>query len=407
MEAPMRNLSRCLVVLVLSFVAACSGRKANSSGGSGDCGSCEAGQVCVDSTCKAICQSDSDCESTEICTDQLCGTGSRSNVPTVTGIDANGSATGGSGGLAAHRYDGELTILGQNLAGASAELALGTQSWKLQICSSTDTNLVATFPAGFPDADGTYILTVANQAGACNTTLPILKGETGGAGAQGSQGSPGVPCGSCVDSDTIADLAVTTADLADNAATDAKVVDTLSINNGRLYAPAGAGSVGVGTNAPAANLEVRRSAPIAGTGTLTSAAAAVTGSGTSFTTQISVGDVLVVGAQSAVVLSVTDNTHLATKAAFSPVLNNSSFQYVRPLLRLSDSSGQSHLVANDLEVDLGGGSITNGLLGQASCEWIVSPWSCTWDIYCKPGYYMAGLKDTGGNCPREIYCCKL
>ncbi len=45
-------------------------------------------------------------------------------------------------------------------------------------------------------------------------------------------------------------------------------------------------------------------------------------------------------------------------------------------------------------------------IAQGACRWVASPWSCTWEIACNSGEYVAGLKDTGGDCPLEIKCCQ-
>ncbi len=54
-----------------------------------------------------------------------------------------------------------------------------------------------------------------------------------------------------------------------------------------------------------------------------------------------------------------------------------------------------------------GGTVggSNGLK-RSSCYWEASPWSCVYDITCATGYYQAGFRMRGGNCPASIYCCK-
>jgi hypothetical protein len=119
------------------------------------------------------------------------------------------------------------------------------------------------------------------------------------------------------------------------------------------------GSVGVGTTTPVSALHVRGGAPIGGTGTLSSSDTTVTGSGTKFTSEVHAGDVLLVGAQTAVVASVTDDATLATTAAFSPALTSSTFSFKQPVMTAEDSSGGARFFFVDAQGNAGIGSGLN------------------------------------------------
>lgn len=71
--------------------------------------------------------------------------------------------------------------------------------------------------------------------------------------------------------------------------------------------------------------------PTTGTGTLSSAGTTVTGTGTSFTTQLAVGDSIIVAGVSRQVTAIASNTSLTISSAFSPALTNSAFTFVRPV----------------------------------------------------------------------------
>lgn len=75
-------------------------------------------------------------------------------------------------------------------------------------------------------------------------------------------------------------------------------------------------------------LKLYRQQEASGTGTLTSSGTTVTGSGTAFTTQLSIGDIIVAGSQRRVVANIASNTSLTTRTAFNPTLSGASFTYV-------------------------------------------------------------------------------
>ena len=61
------------------------------------------------------------------------------------------------------------------------------------------------------------------------------------------------------------------------------------------------------------------------TGTISGALNVITGSGTSFTTELSVGDTLIFGAQRAVVTKITNDTSLEVESAFNPQPSGDTF----------------------------------------------------------------------------------
>jgi len=89
---------------------------------------------------------------------------------------------------------------------------------------------------------------------------------------------------------------------------------------------------------------------VVGTGTISSSGTAVTGSGTSFTTELSVGDTIIAGGTNIDVASITDDTHLTTAYAFDPALSGESFTIAKPIIRSSQfgitSIGNMWLASN-------------------------------------------------------------
>ncbi|MDO8687305.1 MAG: DUF2793 domain-containing protein, partial [Dehalococcoidales bacterium] len=77
-----------------------------------------------------------------------------------------------------------------------------------------------------------------------------------------------------------------------------------------------AGNVGIGTTAPAANLNVKGNLNTALTGTVsvTAGQSSVTGTGTLFATELVVGDAIKIGSQTFTVSNISDNTHLTLSA---------------------------------------------------------------------------------------------
>jgi len=94
---------------------------------------------------------------------------------------------------------------------------------------------------------------------------------------------------------------------------------------GDVYAP-----VYGPTGSAAGNDFILLSGNSSGTGTISSSGTAVTGSGTSFTTQLRIGQCIIAGGQTRVITAITDNTNLTVGSAFSPDVSASAFSYGLP-----------------------------------------------------------------------------
>lgn len=82
------------------------------------------------------------------------------------------------------------------------------------------------------------------------------------------------------------------------------------------------------TNNSNGGLDVRRLlSDTAGTGTITGTLLAIAGSGTTFTTEVAVGDVLIFGAQRRTITAVLSDTSLTVDQAFSPQPSASAFSF--------------------------------------------------------------------------------
>ncbi len=190
----MRKLTFALSALVLGgavlALAGCSGTASKSScGGS----TCDSGEVCSGNVCRRVCQTDPQCQdATLICQNDVCVPGARADAPVITSIDAGGAVNPAAGEVG-HYVQRRISISGVNLEGSTVTLSDANHSWTPEICSSNDAMLVVALPQDI--VEGSYTLQVANQAGACESTLPVLRGEQGD---QGIQGPPGVPCSGCV-----------------------------------------------------------------------------------------------------------------------------------------------------------------------------------------------------------------
>jgi hypothetical protein len=108
-------------------------------------------------------------------------------------------------------------------------------------------------------------------------------------------------------------------------------------------------SVGIGTADPSARLHVTEGGERPGAGTLqTSVGTTVTGNGTKFTTELAVGDLIIVVAQKRVVKRIDSDVSLETNTAFSPAVNNSGYTYQIPTMKIADAAGNAQMVVNGL-----------------------------------------------------------
>jgi hypothetical protein len=173
---------------VIGF-AACSAKTTNDAECTDD-SDCRSGQVCAFRKCIDVCATDDDCPAGQICVGDSCIEGVRTDVPVVTGIDGDGSANSGTthpnGTLTPHRIRNTVSITGEHLEGAEVLLGTGVESdTVLTVESSSENQIVATLPTSL--AEGEYVLTVKNNAGAARTTTWVLQGEEGPEGPAPSQ----------------------------------------------------------------------------------------------------------------------------------------------------------------------------------------------------------------------------
>ncbi|MEW6379621.1 MAG: tail fiber domain-containing protein [bacterium] len=117
----------------------------------------------------------------------------------------------------------------------------------------------------------------------------------------------------------------------------------------RVYLHTGTDNVGIGTPNPVRKLDViGNSSTSPGTGTLTSSGTTVTGAGTSFTTQLHIGDIIIVGTQQRMVKRINSNTSLTTSTAFNPPLTSSTFSYQQPIASIRKSGAAPSILVNSV-----------------------------------------------------------
>jgi hypothetical protein len=187
---------QCLFIIALATVG-CS-----NNGASTECrpSSCPAGYVCVDRECRQVCIDDLTCATTdEICDDGICISGTRSGQPAIWSVDGDGSVDPlAAAGHTSHRIGRNLVINGENLDGVRVTLFDTTTTYNLEVCSTSESQLVVQMPDRLTSG-AEYQLRVAAQAGSCTATLPVLQGEPGsyviGAGLTDNAGTLSVAFG--------------------------------------------------------------------------------------------------------------------------------------------------------------------------------------------------------------------
>src|SRR5690349_4798921 len=107
----------------------------------------------------------------------------------------------------------------------------------------------------------------------------------------------------------------------------------------------GAGNLGVGTDAPAARLDVRGdlSRALPGTVATTAGSAAVAGTGTTFTADLVPGVPVRIGAEDAIVLTVSSDVALTLDRALTATATAATLLAGGPLLSLARATGDAVL----------------------------------------------------------------
>lgn len=140
---------------------------------------CEAGQVCIDSECRAICVRDTQCTEGKICQDDVCTPGSRP-APVLASIDGDfPNVCEDTPGR--HCVATGLLVAGQNLEGAEfrwARLDGGGEGDLLEAEFLADAN-GAKLVLPETTAPGQYRLSVINKAGDDQQPLELLQGVPG------------------------------------------------------------------------------------------------------------------------------------------------------------------------------------------------------------------------------------
>lgn len=171
---------RLLGLACFAWGAACTPTSSQSDSGCSVNTDCDSGEVCVDGGCEQVCSNDFQCKAeATACIDGTCKPceGCR-DVPRVSGIDGTGSEDGVDD-YSSRRLRDRLVLEGTNLEGALVTISGGRYDRRqLERCGDgADRELQVGLPGDIEP--GTYELTVANQAGSCNTSVQLLRGEPG------------------------------------------------------------------------------------------------------------------------------------------------------------------------------------------------------------------------------------
>ncbi len=142
------------------------------------------------------------------------------------------------------------------------------------------------------------------------------------------------------------------------------------------------GHLGIGTSNANAKLEVVGNAALMGTGIIASTPGnvTITGSGTAFTTQVRVGDLLVVSLptpQERLIVTIIDDSTLEVETPFSPELPAQAFTFQRPVACFTQDDGEQSLtVTADGRVGIGTDIPSTSLevIGEARFESLSGDW---------------------------------
>lgn len=99
-------------------------------------------------------------------------------------------------------------------------------------------------------------------------------------------------------------------------------------------------NIGIGTSAPVSLLQIQAQTALAGTGTISTVGTTVTGVGTTFTTELRIGDTMIIGGKPVTVWEITSDTSLIIVHSFIPDIGaGTPFTFQRALQRWTDTAG--------------------------------------------------------------------
>ena len=132
--------------------------------------------------------------------------------------------------------------------------------------------------------------------------------------------------------------------------------------NGNNIINTNTGNVGVGNNAPSADLHVKGnlSSALTGTVSVTQNSATVTGTGTSFTTQLAAGDSIKIGSEVFTVSSITSNTVLTLDSNYSAASASGLTAFRDPNLFAVDNGDGVNMLTVSKSGQVGIGVISPG-----------------------------------------------
>jgi hypothetical protein len=190
----MQPRSGVFLFAVVVGSSSCTNGKPGSSPECTNSDECAPGSICVSGHCRTLCDSDGDCTAGLECNDDgVCVPSANAGKgPIVTRVDGDGSldaAAPTTPNKADHRVRRIVTLDGQNLADTTVTLTSESVSQVLEVCQTGTNRIKVVLPVGVQP--GSYLLTVASQAGSCDASLTVLQGEDGAAGATGPQGPEG------------------------------------------------------------------------------------------------------------------------------------------------------------------------------------------------------------------------
>ncbi len=333
--APTAGRSVAMLITRASLVVAILSLACSNGPSSADC---RAGEVWFEGRCAEVCVDVCTAPGT-CCREGVClpcqGSG---EPPLITRVDGTGTPDA-QPGYAAHRLRDRVVVTGEYLADAEFTLrgtAPVTPLYALARCApGTDLQVELALPA--LAVGGRFVLSAQNQSGQCNADLEILKGEPGTLEASGAQ------IVASINDALTNDPGLSIVRTLSPAAGDLRYVnaegDTMT---GELIVQA---SVGVGTDAPAAGLEVHPTGRVALTGLVTAGSGwtEINGSGTAFQSELAPGDTIVVGATTYTVATVDSDTHLTLTGGTSEGFVDAQAFVLADILRLVDGGGQEAL----------------------------------------------------------------